>query len=175
MLTPEQKGVRRGALSAAGFSLLVLGLGYLFSPLSFSGINSVGDRLAFAIKVDLFVALWLIICVGNVANIRFYSSQDIKGSAFTEPSEKISSALGFLQNTLEQVVLAMMAHMALSVLLNGSELILIPLLAALFTAGRVAFWLGYRGGASARAFGFGTTFFPTVAAYLLAIGLLFVR
>ncbi len=35
--------------------------------------------------------------------------------------------------------------------------------------------VGYLGGAASRAFGFGTTFYPTVVAYVLAVILIFVR
>ncbi len=52
---------------------------------------------------------------------------------------------------------------------------MIPLLVALSCIGRAAFWFGYGGGAASRAFGFGTTFYPTVAAYVLAVVLIFVR
>jgi hypothetical protein len=65
--------------------------------------------------------------------------------------------------------------LALASLLEGTELAVIPLLVALFCIGRAAFWFGYVGGAAGRAFGFGTTFYPTVAAYVLAVVLIFVR
>ncbi len=67
------------------------------------------------------------------------------------------------------------AHLALASLLEGTELAVIPLLVALFCIGRAAFWFGYVGGAASRAFGFGTTFYTTMAAYVLAVILIFVR
>jgi hypothetical protein len=46
-------------------------------------------------------------------------------------------------------------------------------LAALFSLGRLAFWIGYRHGAPWRAFGFAVTFYPTVVGYaILALDLL---
>lgn len=36
-------------------------------------------------------------------------------------------------------------------------------------------WIGYKGGAAGRAFGFACTFYPTAGAYLLAIVLLIAR
>ena len=42
---------------------------------------------------------------------------------------------------------------------------LIPVLAVLFGFGRLAFWIGYLMTPWGRAFGFGLTFYPTVAAY----------
>ena len=74
-----------------------------------------------------------------------------------------------LQDTLDQAVLALAAHLALASLLRGREMVLVPLLVALFCGGRLAFWIGCRRGAGSRALGFGLTFYPSV----LALGLTF--
>ena len=39
---------------------------------------------------------------------------------------------------------------------------LLPVLVGLFVVGRVAFWIGYHQSPLSRAFGFATTFYPTV-------------
>jgi uncharacterized protein involved in response to NO len=46
--------------------------------------------------------------------------------------------------------------------------VLVPVLAALFCAGRLLFWLGYERGAAARAVGFGLTFYPSLAVLIIA-------
>ena len=84
-------------------------------------------------------------------------------------------ASAVLQNTLEQVVLAVVVHLALASLLRGREMVLIPLLVALFCSGRLAFWIGYRRGAGSRALGFGLTFYPTALALGLTLLLLVLR
>ena len=132
-------------------------------------------QAVFALKADLFVFLWLVVAVVRVANVRFFSSEDIQGGGLTKPSKRIAVSLSILQNTQEQALLAVGAHLALASLLEGAELAVIPLLVALFCIGRAAFWFGYAGGAASRAFGFGTTFYPTVAAYALSVILVFAR
>ena len=171
----EQRQVVRGIFLAILVTALVLVGGYLSLPLPLHGTAKVAERLALALKVDLLVLPWLIAAVANVANRRFFSRDDIQGAGFYPPSERITVPVAVLQNTLEQTVLAIGAHLVLATMLRGEELILLPLLALLFCAGRTAFWVGYRGGAGRRAFGFALTFFPTVAAYGLAIVLLLRR
>ena len=174
-LSSEQKGVARGAGLAAVFSAAFLGLGYLWFPFELGALDGPAQRLGFALKADLFVLLWLVAAVGRVAKIRFFSTEDLDGGGLSKPSHRIKVPLSLLQNTQEQALLALGAHLALAVVLEATELALIPLLVALFCIGRAAFWFGYSGGAAARAFGFATTFYPTVAAYLLAVILIFAR
>ena len=174
-LEGEQRGVRRGAGAAALFSAVFLGAGYLWFPFALGPLDGAGARYAFALQADVFVLLSLVAAVARVANARFFSPEDIAGAGLSEPSTRLRVPLAVLQNTLEQAVLAVGAHLALASLLDGAEMALIPLLVALFCIGRAAFWLGYSGGAARRAFGFGTTFYPTVAAYALALVLLVTR
>lgn len=68
-----------------------------------------------------------------------------------------------LQNTLEQVLLAVLAHGAFAVLAPAEWLGLIPTFTVLFVVGRVLFAAGYAGGAGGRALGFALTFLPTMA------------
>jgi len=77
-----------------------------------------------------------------------------------------------LQNSLEQTVLAVGAHLILAVVLRGEELILIPALVTLYLLGRVMFAIGYAKGAAARAFGMALTGASTLAAMVIAIVLL---
>jgi len=42
----------------------------------------------------------------------------------------------------------------------------LPILTALFVLGRILFWVGYHKHPYLRAFGFGITFYPTVAIYI---------
>ena len=69
----------------------------------------------------------------------------------------------YIQNTTEQLLLLLVAHAGLALVLPVESLSLIPLLVALFLVGRITFWAGYLRSAPARAFGFATTFYPTVA------------
>ncbi len=178
-LDREQKGVVRGIAAAVAFMVLFLAIGYFWGyfwfPVALGPFDGAAGRIAFALKADIFVFVWLLAAVGNVANRRFFSPDDIQGGGLSAPSDQIGVPLSILQNTLEQCVLAVGAHLALAVLLQDREMALIPLFVVLFGVGRAAFWIGYKGGAAGRAFGFACTFYPTAGAYLLAIVLLIAR
>lgn len=128
------------------------------------------DRLQTTLRADLFVLLCLAVAIGDVARRRFLSPQDLAGAATTEASPDVAAARAILQNTLEQSVLAIGAHLALTAAFGGSRLP-VAVLVGLFVAGRVLFNAGYRHGASARAFGFALTFYPSVLALAAALWL----
>lgn len=174
-LDSAQRGVVAGIAAAVAFCTGFLAVGYFWLTIPVGPFASAGQRLGFAVTADVFVLLWLLVAVGNVANGRFHWSADSRGAGYAPPSSRLAPRVAILQNTLEQCVLAVGAHLALAVVLRGEELRLLPLLVALFAIGRAAFWIGYRGGAPGRAFGFATTFYPTVAGYLLAIWLIIAR
>lgn len=119
------------------------------------------QRLATAIMVDLTVVAWLAGGIANVARLRFFSPTDIAGSGRTDASTAVRDASAVLQNTLEQVALAVPVHIAAAVMIERSATLSIAL-GLMFTIGRTAFWRGYSHGAQARAFGFAMTFYPTL-------------
>jgi len=131
---------------------------------------ALAERLMIAVRTDLFVVLWLAIAISNVARIRFISPDDIAGSGAASPGPRLRTAAAFLQNTLEQVAIAVPAHFALAIFYSDRPLI-VPVLGGLFCLGRLFFWAGYARGAVGRAFGFALTFYPSVGALLLAIWL----
>ncbi|SDA35398.1 MAPEG family protein [Sphingomonas sp. NFR15] len=126
------------------------------------------DRLIVVARADLLVLVWLAATIGNVARLRFFSANDIAGSASTIGTDRVSRANAVLQNTLEQVVLAVPIHVALAVLVQSSSALIIAL-ALLFAIGRFLFWIGYANGARSRAFGFALTFYPSVAGLVIAM------
>ena len=77
-----------------------------------------------------------------------------------------------LQNSLEQTVLAFGAHLTLAALLRETELVLIPLLVALFLVGRITFAFGYAKRVSGRAFGMALTGASIIASYGIVVGLI---
>jgi hypothetical protein len=152
-----------------------LALGYTILPRCFHFPIDLPARLVFAVRADLFVLLWVGLGVVLVGLGRGRSAVDIGGAAFAPPSPAIAVQVAFLQNTLEQAVIAAGAHLALATLLDGAALALIVAAIALFGLGRLTFLIGYSGGAGGRAFGMAATFLPTGAGYALAIGLLLAR
>ena len=134
-----------------------------------------GERIAFALKADIAVFLWLAGCVRAVSSGRFNSPADIRGSAYAPPSPAIAVKVAVLQNSLEQTVLAVGAHLCLAAVVRGPELVLVPVLVLLYLVGRVCFVAGYPRGAAGRAFGMALTGVSTVAAFAIAIGVLLLR
>src|SRR5271154_622933 len=152
------------ALMTVGAFVIVDRYGAPSSPVALA------ERLMIAVRTDLFVVLWLAIAISNIARIRFISPDDIAGSGAAPPSPRLGIATAVLQNTLEQVAIAVPAHFALAIF-YGSRPIMVPVLGGLFCLGRFFFWAGYARGAVGRAFGFALTFYPSVGALLLAIWL----
>jgi uncharacterized membrane protein YecN with MAPEG domain len=161
-LTDKQRGVLKGMAIGAATSLVVILAAILVGPPLLSPDASAGERLAFALRADAFLALWLCVSIGLLARHRFFTPEDIDGGGLTRGSETAQVLQATLQNTLEQTVLAVLVHMAWAILLPVSWIAAIPAAAILFLSGRVLFVRGYRGGAPSRAVGFALTFYPTV-------------
>jgi hypothetical protein len=153
--TDQQSIVRASAVAVAVCAMAIAG-SWLWVPPHLFGLVAdlpVAERLAFVLRADLLVFLWLVACVQAVASGRFRSAADIGGSARSEPSPKIAVKCAVLQNSLEQTVLVVGSHLVLVV-------------------GRVAFALGYARGRTGRAFGMALTGVPIFAGYSLAVVLL---
>lgn len=175
--SPDQIGVIRASALAIALAAAILVAGYVWLPPRSLGLNPVmdfGERIAFTLKADILMFIWLAGCVGAVSRGRFHSPADIRGSAFGPPSRAIAVRAAVLQNSLEQTVLAFGGHLSLAALLRGLDLVLIPLLVALFLVGRVTFAFGYAKGASGRAFGMALTAASIIASYGLVVGLVVV-
>ena len=139
-LTPEQFRVALGM----GLGLLATALGLVIGPRLYGlpQLSSLAERLGFALRADLLVLVWLVLAVGNVARGRFFSTADIQGGGFGAPGSRIAVDVAILQNTLEQGVLAVGAHLALAAGPAPGDMTLIPALVGLFCLGRLCFWLG---------------------------------
>lgn len=161
----EQRGVAIRMVAALCVTILVTVL-CMSSTMAMS--RPLADRLITVAQADISVIVWLAATIGNVARLRFFSANDIAGSASTTGSADVSSANAILQNTLEQVALAVPIHVALAVLIVSSVPLIVAL-AALFAVGRFLFWIGYANGARSRAFGFALTFYPSVAGLIIAV------
>ena len=133
-------------------------------------VLSLDGRYALFALAILMPALTLAFSVGRLAKHRFFSPQDIDGSALSPGSGKAILLQSLLQNTLEQAVLALFAYASWSILVPSYLLPAAPTAAVLFLIGRILFFAGYAQGAKARALGFALTFYPTA---LLLIGSLY--
>lgn len=160
-LTLKQRGVLKGIVAGAVATVGVIVGAVLADPVSFSRDATAGERIAFALKADVLIALWLAISIGLLARHRFFTPEDIDGSGLTQGSEKAKVLQASLQNTLEQAVLAVLAHSMWALTMPASWLSAVPAAAILFLCGRVLFVRGYSGGAPSRALGFALTFYPS--------------
>ena len=171
----EQRSIILQSAFAVLLCAVVLGAGYWSLPPELVGIRTQmgpAERLAFAFKWDLLIFVWLAGSVRAVSKTRFSSAADRHGSAYSEASPALAVRKANLQNTLEQTVLAVGAHLILATVLRDEELVLIPLLVMLFLIGRAAFAIGYAKDPIARAFGMAVTGAGVGFALLLAGGLI---
>ena len=109
-LTAKQGGVLRGMMAGAAVTLVVIIGALLAGPILLSPEASVGRRIAFALKTDAWIALWLCISIGLLARHRFFTPEDIDGGGLTHGTETAHILQATLQNTLEQTVLAVLVH-----------------------------------------------------------------
>jgi FtsH-binding integral membrane protein len=166
----EQRRVVFGMALALAITASVLAFVTFLEPTS-SPVAPLPERLQVALQADLFVVCWLAATIANVARLRFFASEDIAGSSTGSGSQPVRDAVAILQNTVEQVVLAVPAHLALAVTMSRPTGILIAHV-VLFGVGRTLFWAGYKRGAGGRALGFALTFYPTVAALGISVAIL---
>ncbi len=167
-MTEKQKGVLRGMLVGLLITVLVLAVGLWASPDRLMGIPS-GAGLGHLRWVMLLVACQFV-AIARLARHRFFTPDDIDGSGLTRGSDTALLLQAFLQNTLEQVTLALPIYTLWVLTLPSSWQAVVPLNSVLFVLGRWLFAMGYTRGAPARALGFALTFYPTVAMGILMIG-----
>lgn len=127
--------------------------------------SSLEGRLAFLAIWLLVPALAVFACTLITMLFRLFSRDAIDGTRRPQ-SRFLEINLRVTQNTVEQAFLAGLAWLGLTFALPQSQLSLIPVLAALFAAGRLLFWVGYQIDPVWRAIGFGLTALPTAVALL---------
>ncbi len=168
-LSSKQIGVLRGMALGATLSVIgVIGIG-LWQPDALVPADEAGSRLAFALKWDLLLLIVLAVHIGILARHRFFTPVDIDGGGLTSGTTKAQIYQSVLQNTLEQVVLAIGVHLVWAVSLPIGWLASVPAAVVLFVVGRILFMAGYERGAPARALGFAMTFYPSVLMLIIII------
>lgn len=167
-LTTKQRGVLKGMIAGAATTVVVMIAAILVGPFLPSLEASTDERIAFALKADTIIVLWLALSVGWLARHRFFTPDDIDGGGLSQGTEKARILQATLQNTLEQTILAVLVHLLWAIMMPIAWMSVIPAAAILFLCGRVLFIRGYGGGAPCRAFGFALTFYPSV---LMLVGI----
>ena len=160
----QHNAIIRGGAGAL-LSALCLMASALWLPSIWRFPEGTAEGLVYACQVSIVPGLVLMIAVRMVARIRFYSREDNPGSAFTRPGPRLAIPGAFLQNTLEQTVLVVIANLALASISSSAAMAYMTIGALLFVIGRITFLLGYRFGAGGRAFGMVVTMMPALGAY----------
>lgn len=168
-MSVKQLGVLRGMVLAITVAVLTIILAIYFDPFSYSLIENVLGRIEVLGISIILPTLTLIISIGRLAKFRFFSPDDIDGSALTKGSEGALLLQSLLQNTLEQLVIAISVYAAWSFFMPVSWLSVLPLCSVLFVFGRILFFKNYKDGAASRAFGFALTFYSTVVLFLVLV------
>lgn len=171
ILTSKQVGVLKGMVFGAISAIVILLLGSTLEWVSLDHSNDLA-RIKFAMTSVLFPALFLLLSIARLARHRFFTPEDIDGSALSEGTEQAKLLQSLLQNTLEQLSLAVIAYLAWAVVMPAQCLSVIPLAAIAFSLGRILFFVGYKKGAASRAAGFALTFYPTCFMLISMLGYL---
>jgi len=123
-----------------------------------------GDKIALVFQCAAFAMLPAVVAICIVA------AQRLNPETWVGPAAKPNSALDintrFILNTFEQFTAYVVAIAVVALCSPPEGARALPILTALFVLGRILFWVGYHKHPYLRAFGFGITFYPTVAIYI---------
>jgi len=170
-MTDDQKQVAMYAGIAAFISILSTVLCGLYPPVACNPSSFHPHSLWINASLGSFIiGISLLFCIGKIAKKRFFNPDAIAGAGFDTAANSVTIDKAILQNTFEQVLLAIIAYQSLEKMTPNLAILLIPTFVFLFMIGRILFILGYKKGAGSRALGFGLTFYPTVIAYIVVIG-----
>lgn len=153
-MTGDQKTVAIGvACGVPAMIASVFGV-YQFWP----GNSALGEpisRLAYTLQANVFAILPLVIGIITVGNNRFFS----EAIDPTRKKEDLVTQINgrFVDNTLQQTLLFVVATLALSANLTAAGMRVIPAATIVFIVARIAFWIGYRIHPLYRAFGMAAT------------------
>lgn len=169
-LKREQLRILRNSAAGLVFCALVLAGAHWLVPLLFRlPGEDIAGLLTFWAGSALLVMLWVLVGFSMVSRGRRHSLADIRGSAFAPPSPRIAVHVAFLQNTLEQALMAVIVQIAVLLLAGAWTVPLVAGQVLLFAVGRATFLAGYPKGAGSRAFGLAVTALPTLAGFILAL------
>ncbi len=160
--TSDQAFVAKSAASALVSSIMFIFGVYAWAPFDLPPLPTVTDRLVFTLQCDVFAFALLVVSYIVLSNQRFLN-EEIDGTR--EPKYRaLVVNLRVAQNNLEQCVVLLVGHLALTTVIAEQSMRIIPILVAWFLLARLAFWWGYHRSYLHRAFGMAATQFPN---YLL--------
>lgn len=160
----EQRAIARSAIAALAVTISVLVATGVLRLFAAKGID---QRLSLLAVSFAPLILALLRDIGRLANHRFAEPLDRNAAAAETRTARADMLSAILRNTHEQVTFAALVYAMAAIILPPNWTDAIPGCALLFLIGRLIFATGYAKGAGGRAFGFGLTFYPSVALALL--------
>ena len=152
-----------GAAVASG---AVYYLGHAYLPPFVPVIMVPSERVVYALGWQVVTMLPLVLGIARIAQRRFFSEAAIDGG---EADEALDVDRRYLQNTLEQTLLAVVAQLCLALRVPATSLRIVVVAALWFFVARICFWVGYHRSPVARSFGFAATFYPSVGTVLYCL------
>lgn len=170
-MAAEERAIRIDSTVATLATLIGFLAAFWIAPAFANLPVELPERLAFAALASAVPGFILLIAIMMVSTTRRFSAEDIGGQAAGPPSGRLAIKAAFLQNTLEQTVLAAGFYFALAAVAGGAWIALLPVAALLFVVGRILFYRGYPRGAQGRSLGMALTMIPSALGYPLVFGL----
>ena len=128
---------------------------------------TLGDRIALVVKDAVIAIMPAVLAICIVAAQRLDPSMWVGRTA--KPNSALDINTRFILNTFEQFIAYFIGNAGMALYCPAEEARSLIILTALFVLGRLLFWVGYHYNPYLRAFGFGITFYPTVAVFLWLI------
>lgn len=164
METSSKKGHAAIIIKQSLISLSVTGVFFLLSviylPIDTSNITELDDRLGFTICC-LFVSALPIVMGIVAADMRGNSPSDPIDQVYDASENLVNVPSRVLQKTTEQFLLHMITMLTLTLFIQGSSMIIIPILSAIFLIARTV----YQFYPIIRGYALMCTFLPTMVVY----------
>src|SRR5690349_4646013 len=136
----EQKIVAVGA--ASGIAGMAFSVWALTQILPTPGIDTVPERLAYALRINVVALLPFFVMIITIANSRFLSDAIDPTLRAETPRQQVDGRVA--DNTLQQNFVFAITSLALSTVIGAKHLQLIWACAIVFMIARLLFWFGYR-------------------------------
>ena len=153
-MTRDQKIVATGA--ASGVLAMAAAMWGLSRALPVpAGLDTVADRLAYALRWDAVASVPFFAMIVVIGNARALGPAIDPTLGREDPAMLINGRVA--DNTLQQLVIFVVATLALAAGLPSAQMSVIAAAAIVFTVARLVFWIGYRIHPLYRAPGFAAT------------------
>lgn len=167
-MTRDQKIVAAGA--ASGVLTMAAAMWGLSRALPApAGLETVGDRLGYALRWDALAAVPFFAMILAIGNARALGPAIDPTLGAEDRAMQINGRVA--DNTLQQYAIFVVATLALAASLSPARMGVIAAAAIVFTAARIVFWIGYRLHPLYRAPGFAATAYLNIGLLAAALWL----